>query len=64
MDNPFKWFRQRWVYGLDQEPELDPILEPEQYVMYGVDTPGCNCDHVGMGYKWHLLWCEWRLDQK
>jgi hypothetical protein len=25
----------------------------------GVDTPGCDCGHAGMGPKWHLKACTW-----
>lgn len=63
MANPFKYFRQRWALGIDQDPELDPVLDPQDYVMSGVDTLGCDCGHEEMGLKWHLLWCQWRIDQ-
>lgn len=26
----------------------------------GVDTPGCDCGHVGMALSWHLQGCHWR----
>jgi hypothetical protein len=25
----------------------------------GVDTPGCDCTHEGMGRGWHLQGCAW-----
>ena len=27
--------------------------------MTGVETPGCDCGHNGMGRTWHLDMCEW-----
>lgn len=27
----------------------------------GVDTPGCDCGHEGMGQKWHVS-CTWKKE--
>jgi hypothetical protein len=32
----------------------------ERLAQYGVDTPGCDCDHDGMGVSWHGDDCPWR----
>lgn len=33
---------------------------PDRLAQSGVDTPGCNCGHEGMGVSWHRDDCPWR----
>jgi hypothetical protein len=40
------------------EPALTPAQE--HLAQSGVDTPGCDCDHDGMGVSWHGDDCPWR----
>ncbi|MEI5100340.1 hypothetical protein RB200_19655 [Streptomyces sp. PmtG] len=41
----------------DEAQQGDP---DERTAQSGVDTPGCDCDHDGMGYGWHPRDCAWR----
>lgn len=33
---------------------------PDRLAQTGVDTPGCDCGHEGMGVSWHGDDCPWR----
>ncbi len=37
-----------------------PVAAEAQHAQSGVDTPGCDCGHEGMGAKWHAKACVWR----
>lgn len=44
------------------EPEKAPRIVAaarELFAQSGVDTPGCDCAHEGMGPAWHLKSCAW-----
>ncbi|MFE0472562.1 hypothetical protein ACFW2V_13205 [Streptomyces sp. NPDC058947] len=44
------------------EPEKAPEIiaaARELMAQSGVDTPGCDCGHEGMGPAWHLKACMW-----
>lgn len=38
----------------------DPWVEGGRLAQSGVDTPGCDCGHDGMGISWHGDDCPWR----
>lgn len=38
----------------------DPWSDPDGLAQSGVDTPGCDCGHNGMGLKWHGTDCPYR----
>lgn len=39
---------------------VDPWTEGGRLAQSGVDTPGCDCGHDGMGIGWHGDDCPWR----
>lgn len=45
--------------ALDQTGPLTPA-EEARLAQAGVDTPGCDCGHDGMGVSWHGDDCLWR----
>jgi hypothetical protein len=40
----------------------DPLTTAEEarLAQDGIDTPGCDCGHTGMGVSWHADDCAWR----
>ncbi|MFD9248480.1 hypothetical protein [Streptomyces bottropensis] len=45
--------------ALDQPAPLTPAVEA-RLAQTGIDTPGCDCGHTGMGVTWHRDHCTWR----
>ncbi|SDL28672.1 hypothetical protein SAMN05421806_12569 [Streptomyces indicus] len=43
----------------DEQQQLSPEAE-HNIASSGVDTPGCDCGHDGMGPGWHLSSCAWK----
>lgn len=35
----------------------------QRHASSGVDTPGCDCGHSGMGAAWHIKGCPWLTAQ-
>lgn len=51
----------RIIRALDGEQPA-PLTPDEEarLAQAGVDTPGCDCGHDGMGVSWHRDDCPWR----
>lgn len=39
--------------------EAQAAEHPTLYAQTGIDTPGCDCGHDGMGMRWHREPCAW-----
>lgn len=52
-----RWWDTRLV---ELRGAIRPAAEEQRLVESGVDTPGCDCDHHGMGVSWHGDDCPWR----
>lgn len=50
------------ITALDQTAPLTPA-EEARLAQAGIDTPGCDCGHDGMGVSWHRDDCLWRWKQ-
>ena len=37
--------------------------EALKHAQRGIDTPGCDCGHEGMGRSWHARDCAWRREE-
>jgi hypothetical protein len=40
--------------------EWEQPVEEARLAQSGIDTPGCDCGHDGMGVSWHSDDCPWR----
>lgn len=47
-------------HGEAEQPGPLTRAEEARLAQDGVDTPGCNCGHDGMGVSWHGDDCLWR----
>ncbi|MFJ9012298.1 hypothetical protein [Streptomyces canus] len=54
--------RRRAAEATSEAAELaaDPWADGGRLAQTGIDTPGCDCGHTGMGEAWHGDACEWK----
>lgn len=52
-----------WLHAGTRDLAIPAPLTPNEEARLaqdGVDTPGCDCGHTGMGVSWHGDDCPWR----
>lgn len=49
-----------FVHQVDNPDQAGLDLWETELAQSGVDTPGCDCGHHGMGPRWHAMECAWR----
>lgn len=50
-----------FVQQIDNPDEAALNLWEADLAQSGVDTPGCDCGHDGMGVRWHDTACAWKV---
>ncbi len=53
-----------FVRQIDNPDQAGLDLWETELAQSGVDTPGCDCGHHGMGPRWHAMECAWRATDR